>query len=334
MTDRARDIVRTMPYSISPSSRVTAGYVTFASLWIFFSDTALSRFVSSERFAYWSMIKGWVFVAITAGLLDLLIRTANRQRKELARESACRQELLERQLCRLQRVDAVGGLAIGVCHDLSNLLTPILLAAGALQQTPRGRDLDKDLVQTIEECALGSSKLLQQLLSLGREGVASRQPLDLNSVVGDLARLARLTLPSSIEVRPDLTEPAVQVSADPVQVRQILANLTSNARDAMPEGGVLTLSVRELEVRQGGWGLAAGQYARIDVSDTGRGIPPALQSKVFEPFFTTRLQQGGTGLGLTTSARLAVGMGGALVLSRSSKDGTCLSLFLPVLRAG
>ncbi len=241
------------------------------------------------------------------------------------------QRSLQAQLRQAQKMEAVGRLAGGIAHDFNNLLTAILMHSefllGELAEGP-GREDAEVVHQTAERAAA----LTRQLLAFSRKQVIQPRLVDLNAVVRETQSMLRRTLDDRITLEPDLGDIG-SVLADPGQLEQVLVNLAVNARDAMPEGGTLTLRTRnvildEAFVRRNR-GLRPGAYVTLAVEDTGVGIPPELQARIFEPFFTTKPVGQGTGLGLATVYGIVKQWGGYTAVESVPGEGATFTIYLP-----
>jgi PAS domain S-box-containing protein len=244
---------------------------------------------------------------------------------------------LEEQVRQVQRLDAVGRLAGGVAHDLSSHLTTILCYARPLvERSPRDA-ARADLVQ-IEAAAVSASNLVQQLLAFGRRGVQQKRNVDLNAVVGPLARLLDHQLGTGIETKVSLAPDLGEVRADPTQIEQVAMNLALNARDAMPDGGTLSLETSNVELDAESAArlrdLAPGRYVLLAVRDTGTGMDRATQDRIFEPFFTTKELGKGTGLGLATVYGIVKQSGGDIAVQSEPGRGTAMLVYLPRCEEG
>jgi two-component system, cell cycle sensor histidine kinase and response regulator CckA len=233
-------------------------------------------------------------------------------------------------------MEAVGRLAGGVAHDFNNLLTVISGEARILL----GEDLPPDLRESLEaivEAGDRGSGLTQQLLAFSRRQVVQPVPLDLNDVIGRLDRMLARLLGEKVEMRTRLAEALDPVVADFGEMEQVLMNLAVNARDAMPDGGVMEVATGTFELT---WedrgrhpGLDPGRYVVLSVRDEGTGIDPAHASRIFEPFFTTKPVGKGTGLGLSTVYGIVHRAGGKVEVESLPGAGTTFRIFLPVADA-
>jgi PAS domain S-box-containing protein len=210
---------------------------------------------------------------------------------------------IEEQLRQVQGFEAVGQLTAGLAHDFNNLLSVILVDAElAKEELGSGAGPSRVLLDDIEQAARSGGELVQKFAAVARHSPLALQPTDLEVVVRDATPLLRRTVPENIELRLRLDRPVGLAQADGAAVQQILLNLVVNARDAMPQGGVLGLELSEADLqerhrRRHPW-VVPGRYVCLTVSDTGVGMDRAVQERIFEPFFTTKPSGKGTGLGL------------------------------------
>ena len=240
-------------------------------------------------------------------------------------------ELLQGRLAQSQRLESVGQLAGGVAHDFNNLLAVILnYASFVSEELPEG-ELRED-VEEIRRAAERAAALTHQLLVFSRRDVVEPKLVDLNAVVEDLEKLLRRTIGDQIDLRTRLVS-TVPVKADPGQIEQVLVNLAVNARDAMPDGGTLTIASEDEELDEAyarsRTDVSAGRYVRLSVADTGLGMPEEVRQRALEPFFTTKPKDKGTGLGLATVYGIVTQAGGHLQLDTEPGRGTVVSAYLP-----
>jgi PAS domain S-box-containing protein len=235
-----------------------------------------------------------------------------------------RERELERGLERAQRLETVGRLSSGVAHDFNNLLTVILtLSRAAGDGAPPGSATRDDL-RRIGEAAEQAAALAGQLLALGRRRPLGG-PAEVNAAVRRALKLLRGSLPPGVRVEADLAAGELHVPADETQLQQVLMNLCLNARDAMPQGGRLT-------VRTAAEADGAGAWVRLTVGDDGGGMTEEVRARVFEPFFTTK--EGGAGLGLAVVRQIAEGCGGRVEATSSPGKGACFDVWLPAAPPG
>jgi signal transduction histidine kinase len=252
---------------------------------------------------------------------------------ELQRAQEVREEL-ESQLRQIQKMEAIGTLAGGIAHEFNNLLQSVqgyaeLVLMGKDESSP-----DYQRLKAICRAAARGGQLTQQLLTYSRKSESKLRPLDLNKEVLETNRILQRTLPKMIDIRLDLANDLPHVKADPQQIEQILINLALNARDAMPQGGTLTISTERV-VSEGGEAMAQpallpGEYVRLRVSDTGHGMENATLERIFDPFFTTKEVGKGTGLGLAIVYGIVQNHSGAITCESGPQKGTSFNIFLPV----
>jgi signal transduction histidine kinase len=239
---------------------------------------------------------------------------------------------LEQQFLRAQRLESIGTLASGIAHDLNNVLAPIIMALKLFR--PKLTDVeDQELLRTLETSARRGADIVRQVLTFARGVEGERRPLDLKRLVGEISGIARDTFPRSIQIETEVVEKPWKVVGDPTQIYQVLMNLCVNARDAMPNGGRLTLTVGNITLDERAGRLPAdarpGDYLRLRVGDTGGGISQELQSRIFDPFFTTKEVGKGTGLGLATALTIVKSHGGFIDVWSEAGRGTEFDVFLP-----
>ncbi|MEI8334610.1 MAG: PAS domain S-box protein, partial [Chloroflexota bacterium] len=245
-------------------------------------------------------------------------------------------ELRETQALLLQalKMETVGQLAGGIAHDFNNLLGVIVGNAGMMRMDLPPYDRRQVAVGEIEDAARRGSVLTRQLLSFSRKQAITPEVLDLDVVVGEIEALLRRLVGAGVDLRFEPGESVGRVRADRSQVGQVLMNLVVNARDAMPDGGTLTITTREVILAEADAdrppSLAPGRYVTVTVTDTGTGIDAATRAHLFEPFFTTKGPDVGTGLGLSTAQGIARQAGGDLLCVGSEPGhGSTFALYLP-----
>jgi two-component system, cell cycle sensor histidine kinase and response regulator CckA len=250
-----------------------------------------------------------------------------------ARDVTERQEL-EDQLRHAQKMEAVGRLAGGVAHDFNNLLTVIRGNAQlALADLPDPHPARIEL-EEIGHAAERASALTSQLLAFSRRQILEPREIDISVLLGDMRRMLLRLVTEDIELRSELEASNAPVLADPGQIEQVVMNLVVNARDAMPDGGKLTIATDVVEIgpaglRAGAERLEPGRYVRLRVRDTGHGMDDALQARIFDPFFTTKEKSKGTGLGLSTVYGIVKQSGGAILVRSAPGRGAEFSVYLP-----
>ena len=216
------------------------------------------------------------------------------------------QTRLEDQLRQAQKMEAVGQLAGGIAHDFNNLLTVIIGYSELLLGESKPKDDNHELQEQIHKAAVRAAELTHQLLAFGRKQTFQVKILDINAVTQDMSKMLRRVIGEDIEMDIQNDPHLGHVQADPTQVEQILMNLVTNARDAMPQGGRLTIATSNVDVEPTQTPtrldseIAPGRYVLLKVTDTGKGMDEPTQAHAFEPFFTTKEVGKGTGLGLAT----------------------------------
>ena len=234
-----------------------------------------------------------------------------------------------------QKMEAIGQLAGGVAHDFNNILAVVMMQIELISATPDLPEEAREGLMEIAVAAKRASDLTRQLLFFSRRQVIQLSELDVNEVIGDLARMLQRLLGEQIRLQLHFHPSPLIVRADRGMLDQVLMNLSVNARDAMSEGGVLRIETTATEVgdevlaRLGD--AVPGPYVRLEVSDTGTGIPPEVLPRIFEPFFTTKEVGKGSGLGLATTFGIVKQHHGWIDVRSASGEGTCFQVYLPAL---
>jgi PAS domain S-box-containing protein len=239
---------------------------------------------------------------------------------------------LEEQLHHSQRLEAVGRLAGGVAHDFNNLLMVITGYSEMLLDSMHPGDPARDDLEQVAKAARRATDLTHQLLAFSRRQAARPQVINLNVLIQDMDRMLRRVLGEEIELFNDLAPVLKTVRVDPGQMEQVILNIAVNARDAMPNGGKLTIETAGLvvteEFERQGRSPAAGEYVMLSMADTGVGMDARVLARVFEPFFTTK--EHGTGLGLSTSYGIIKQSGGEIWADSKPGAGTTFRIYLPM----
>ncbi|BDI17243.1 hypothetical protein ANSO36C_30450 [Nostoc cf. commune SO-36] len=243
---------------------------------------------------------------------------------------------LEAQLFRAQRLESIGTLASGIAHDLNNILTPILAGAQLLPlKFPDADERTRHLLEILEINARRGADLVRQVLSFARGVEGKRITLQLRHIIVEVAKILKETFPRSIEISTDVPQDLWMVCGDSTQLHQVLMNLCVNARDAMPNGGTLSIYAENLLIDENyvriNLEAKEGPYIVITVSDTGVGIPKEMLDRIFEPFFTTKDVGQGTGLGLSTVLGIIKSHRGFVNVYSEPGNGTSFKVYLPAV---
>jgi two-component system cell cycle sensor histidine kinase/response regulator CckA len=252
----------------------------------------------------------------------------------VARDIGERTEL-EEKLRQAQKMEAVGRLAGGVAHDFNNLLTVIGAHSAFLLESLEPGDTRYEDADAIQKATNRAAALTRQLLAFSRKQILKPTSLALNDIIGETREMLRRLLGEDIEILTDLASDLGCVIADASQINQVLMNLAVNARDAMPNGGRLTIATRNVTIMAGTPGargaLPPGSYALIEVQDTGVGMDAATMARLFEPFFTTKPPGKGTGLGLATVYGIVKQSAGYVLADSTVDHGTTFDIYLPIV---
>ncbi|HEX9215644.1 MAG TPA: response regulator [Gemmatimonadales bacterium] len=246
-------------------------------------------------------------------------------------------KLLEEQLLQSQKMEAVGQLAGGVAHDFNNILTAIVGYSDLLAAELGDNAQQREDIEEIRKAARRAAALTRQLLSFSRKQVLEPRIVDVNGVVLNLDKMLRSLMSENIELETQLAEDLDAARVDPNQLEQVIMNLAINARDAMPDGGTVTIETANATL---GEDYAAkhvsvipGVYVMLAVTDTGCGMTEATKARIFEPFFTTKPAGRGTGLGLSTVYGIVKQSGGNIWLYSEPNKGTTFKIYLPAVDA-
>jgi PAS domain S-box-containing protein len=241
---------------------------------------------------------------------------------------------LEAQFLRTQRLESIGTLASGIAHDLNNVLSPMAISVYLLRmqgQTQAGQDI----LNTMDDLIERGASMIQQVLSFVRGSSGEQVVLSPKHVLREIVGILKEALPKSITLKYSAAAQLSSIFGDPTQLHQAVMNLCVNARDAMPEGGTLTISAENCVVDELHAGMTPevgpGRYVLITVADTGEGIAPEIRAKIFSPFFTTKDAGKGTGLGLSTALNIVQKKGGFITVYSEVGHGTQFKVYLPIV---
>lgn len=254
---------------------------------------------------------------------------------EFVAEDITQQKRLERQFLQSQKMEAVGRLAGGVAHDFNNLLGVILGYGDLLQATIPAEGEPKRYLEQINQAAKRAAALTHQLLAFSRQQILEPRILNLNGIIQELEPMLQRLIGEDVRVITSLDSDLASIKVDPGQVAQVIMNLAVNSRDAMPNGGTLTLETQNIHLDERYSGRHAnvppGDYVMLAVSDTGCGMSAETQARLFEPFFTTKEKGKGTGLGLATVYGIVQQSGAHIWVYSELNQGTTFKIYLPAL---
>ncbi len=243
---------------------------------------------------------------------------------------------MEGQFLRAQRMESIGTLAGGIAHDLNNVLSPIVMAIDMLKLKATDEASDKWL-EVLRTNAERGGNMVRQVLSFARGVEGERVALQPRHLIKEIVKILRETLPKSVEINSHLPSDLWLISADATQIHQVLMNLCVNARDAMPEGGSISITAENAVIDENFARIhidaKPGRFILVTVSDTGPGMTPEVQTRIFEPFFTTKEMSKGTGLGLSTALTIVKSHGGFINVYSELHKGSQFALYLPALDA-
>jgi PAS domain S-box-containing protein len=261
---------------------------------------------------------------VISSIVDISARKAAEQERQR----------LEDQLRQSQKLEAVGRLAGGIAHDFNNILAVIVGFAELVRDAPERREIAGDLEQILRAAARGK-ELVERILIFSRRQEVTRRPMDLKQALLDASRLLRPTLPATIQIRLDLDRAPSRILADATSVHQVVMNLVTNAKHAMPEGGTIEIGVETFYVRdrfaRSHPGLKEGPFALLRVRDEGSGMSSETLARAFEPFFTTKPPGQGSGLGLAMVHGIVRDHGGATWIESQVEQGATVSCLFPAL---
>jgi two-component system, cell cycle sensor histidine kinase and response regulator CckA len=252
---------------------------------------------------------------------------------EVFAEDVTERRVLERQLRMAQKMEAVGRLSGGIAHDFNNLLGVIIGYIQVMKRSLVPGTSSHEYAEEIEKASQRAVSLTRQLLAFSRQQVLEPTILNLNTLVSDMEKMLPRLIGEDIQLNLMLDSTIGQVKADPGQIEQVVMNLAVNARDAMPDGGKLTIQTANAEIdaafAREHQGSIPGQYVMLAVTDTGTGMDPETQAQIFEPFFTTKDRDKGTGLGLATVYGVVKQSSGYITVDSEKGKGASFKIYLP-----
>jgi len=244
-----------------------------------------------------------------------------------------REREIEDQMQRQERLAAVGRLAAGIAHDFNNMLQGIVMAGEVIAMNSVLPEPLRRMARDVTMEGQRGAQLIRQILDFSRKTPSTREPVDLGGLMNELTRLLRRTIPENIEIAVEIEPGAHHVLADATRLQQVITNLALNSRDAMPEGGKIIFRLASLDVAFDRTSpipdLPAGSWVKLDVIDTGPGIPEDVRPHVFEPFFSTKPAGQGTGLGLAQAYGIVSDHDGVIRFASSPGHGTTFTVILP-----
>jgi signal transduction histidine kinase/CheY-like chemotaxis protein len=284
--------------------------------------SALIVYILVGKFSYYSFL-----VPVGLMVFVYLFYQAYFQKVERANQRA---DFIEEQLRQAQKMEALGRLAGGVAHDFNNLLTAILIYSELLLQRLDPADPLRNQIEEINKAGNRASSLTRQLLAFSRKQILQPKVIDLNSVIEEMRDMLRRLIGEDVDLITALDPMLNKVKADPGQIEQVIMNLAINSRDAMPQGGTLTIETANVVLdNTNSPRTHEGNYVMIRVSDTGCGMDKETLSRIFEPFFTTKEEGKGTGLGLSTVYGIIDQSGGYVQVESEPGEGTTFRLYIP-----
>jgi len=240
---------------------------------------------------------------------------------------------LEAQVRHAHKMEAIGTLAAGIAHDFNNILGIVLGNTELVMDEVPDWSQGRDCLQDIQEAALRAKEMVREILTFGREATVETRPMALTPVVRNALRMVRATMPAAITIQEAFSAERDVVEADPAQINQVVQNLCTNAAEAMPAGGTLTVSVMEREQPERSApesaNLLPGPWVVLQVADTGPGIPEEIRDRIFDPYFSTRGHGRGSGMGLSVVHGIVSAAGGEIVVDGREGGGAVFSVLLP-----
>jgi PAS domain S-box-containing protein len=260
-----------------------------------------------------------------------LLRAHNELESRVVEEVKAR-EAAQARLAQAEKLSALGQLAGGIAHDFNNVMQAVSGGASLIGRHADSEDTVKRLSKIVEDAAWRGASVTRRLLAFARRGELRAAPVQISALLYGMREILAHTLGAAVKVELDVAQGLPAVLADGSQLESVVVNLATNARDAMPQGGTITIAATSERIIDNGHveGLEPGTYVRLTVADTGTGIEAATLQRVMEPFFTTKEQGKGTGLGLPMARGFAQQSGGALTIASDPGLGTMVALWLPL----
>jgi len=294
-------------------------------------ERRLEEFLTSPPRGLWHELEaaGGVFQVIARPLES----AAEPEGWVLVTRDITRQREIEKIQQRQEQLAAVGQLAAGIAHDFNNIMAAVVLYAQMTERGPQLPEHVRERMQVINQQVGHAANLIQQILDFSRHSVLERQPLDLLPFVKEHVKLLQRTLPEHVEIRFEYQQDSYIVNVDPTRAQQVLTNLAVNARDAMPQGGVLSICLEQVTFANPAdaplVAMSPGAWVCVTVADTGTGIPPGVLPHIFEPFFTTKAPLG-TGLGLSQVHGIVEAHAGHIDVKSTVGKGTTFTVYWPL----
>jgi len=260
----------------------------------------------------------------------LLKEISEREKTEIERKK------LEKQLQQAQKMEAVGALAGGIAHDFNNILYPLIGFAEILKEDIPEKSPLNESVDEILQASFRARDLVKQILTFSRQMDQEIKPIKVQKVLNEAIRLSNSIIPSTITIRQDITMDCSPVLADSTQIHQLIMNLVTNAYHAMQDsGGILSVSLKEIELSSNSLSIenfSPGGFLCLTIKDTGKGIAPDTLPKIFDPYFTTKGVDEGTGLGLSVVHGIVKNSKGEIIVKSAPDKGTSFEIYLPVYK--
>ena len=240
---------------------------------------------------------------------------------------------MDEQYLRSQRLESIGMLSTGIAHDLNNILSPVVMVSHMLREVARDQT-EADMLDTLSQCGLRGAALVKQILGFAHGVTGEPRLLHVKYIYKDILKMISGTFPKNIFIESIFPGDLPAIMANPTQIHQVLLNLCVNARDAMPEGGTIKIRAESCVIKEGAvannGGPKPGTWLLLQVEDSGPGIAPEVLARIWEPFFTTKGDDGGTGLGLSTVRGIIDAHEGCIVVDTAVGKGTTFKVYLPV----